>query len=197
MVRRPDGFVRAFGMSGMQILTDLQAIEKEFDLDFGLAPKAQNSRKLQYYAQFEADLRKEAAQMSELYEVFYCLENSIRRLTTNILSDAEGAEWWSTDRIHNDRVRRPCAERRQKEIDSGVTARSNSLLEYTTFGELSQIITDNWDLFDTIFTSKKAVSNITNQLNLMRGPIAHCNPTDELEHDQLEIIVKSWFKVMA
>lgn len=197
MANRPDGIVRSFGMTGLQIVDDLERMEQQFNVDLGIREKVLQARKIEGYEQFEADLRAEAARMSELYEVFYCLENSIRRLVTNTLQEESGAKWWDSDRVDENRVRKPCNDRRDKEVDSGITPRSDSLIDYTTFGELSQLITDNWDIFDPMFTSKKAVSNVTNQLNLMRGPIAHCNPTDELEQERLSIIVRSWFKVLA
>lgn len=197
MPKRPDGFVRAFGMTGLQILSDLEKIEQENAIDLGLRPKEARKRKTEGYNQFEADLRADAARMSELYEIFYCLENSMRRMVSNTLTEAEGVEWWLSERVDLERIRKPCTDRRTKEVNSGITPRSEDMIDYTTFGELSQLITDNWDIFDPLFTSKTAVSNITNQLNLMRGPIAHCNPTDELEHERLSIIVRSWFKLMA
>lgn len=197
MPSRPDGLIRAFGMTGMQISARLQEIEEEFAIDLGHLPNKTKGRKFAEYEQFDASLRKEAARMSELYEVFYCLENSIRQLVSDILIDAEGVDWWNSGRIDNDRIRKPSEQRRKKEIDSGVTARSDNLIEYTTFGELSQIITDNWDLFDPIFNSKPAVSVVTNQLNLLRGPIAHCNPTDIIEHERLNLTVRTWFNIMS
>lgn len=197
MPKRPDGVIRAFGMTGLQIVTDLKAIEDEAGVDLGIVSKAEKSRKVSEYEQFEADLRAQAARMSEFYEVFYCLENSIRRLVNGILSEAEGADWWNSHRVDEEKIRKVTNARRKKEIDSGITPRSENLIDYTTFGELSQLITDNWDLFDPVFSSKTAVSNITNQLNLLRGPIAHCNPTDELEQERLNLAVRSWFKLMS
>jgi hypothetical protein len=129
--------------------------------------------------------------------VFYCLENSIRKLVADIMIEADGVDWWSGSRIDEKRIREPAALRRKKEVDSGITPRSDKLLDYTTFGELSQLITDNWELFDPVFQSKTAVSNVSNQLNLLRGPIAHCNPTDELEQDRLNLAVRTWFKIMS
>lgn len=197
MPKRPDGIVRAFGMSGLQITTNLSRVEKELGIDLGHDKTAPKGRKAAEYEQFEADLRKEAARMSEFYEVFYCLENSIRKLVADIMIDADGADWWDGKRVDEKRIREPATQRRQKEIDSGITPRSDQLIDYTTFGELSQLITDNWDLFDPVFQSKRAVSNVSNQLNLLRGPIAHCNPTDELEQERLNLAVRTWFKIMS
>lgn len=197
MPERPDGLIRAFGMTGLQISSSMSKIERDFEINLGHLPSAPAGRKAAEYEQFEAALRGEAARMSEFYEVFYCLENSIRRLIEGILVEAEGAEWFDGTRVDEKRIREQCASRRKKEIDSGMTPRSDKLIDYTTFGELSQLITDNWDLFDPIFKSKSAVSNVSNQLNVLRGPIAHCNPTDELEQDRLNLAVRTWFKIMS
>lgn len=197
MPKRPDGLVRAFGMSGLQITTNLSRLEKDFGIQLGHDQTAPAGRKTTEYEQFEGDLRKEAARMSEFYEIFYCLENSIRKLVADIMIESEGADWWDSKRVDEKRIREPAAQRRQKEIDNGITPRSDRPIDYTTFGELSQLITDNWDLFDPVFQSKRAVSNVSNQLNLLRGPIAHCNPTDELEQERLNLAVQTWFKIMS
>ncbi len=197
MPSRPDGLIRAFGMTGLQISSSMTRIEKQFGVALAHDVTAPIGRKAAEYEQFEAALRVEAARMSEFYEVFYCLENSIRKLVGDIMVEAEGADWWDGARVDEKRIREPAAIRRKKEIDSGITPRSEKLIDYTTFGELSQLITDNWELFDPVFQSKTAVSNVSNQLNLLRGPIAHCNPTDELEQERLNLAVRTWFKIMS
>jgi hypothetical protein len=184
-------------MTGLQISAGMSRIEKQFGVDLGHETSKARSRKAAEYEQFELALRSEAARMSEFYEVFYCLENSIRTLVDDIMIDAEGADWWNSARVDDDRIRKPCVQRRKKELDSGITVRSDRLLDYTTFGELSQLITDNWALFEPVFNSKSAVSNVSNQLNLLRGPIAHCNATDELEQERLNLAVRTWFKIMS
>jgi hypothetical protein len=197
MPKRPDGLIRAFGMSGLQIVTDLHEVEERQGIDLGLEKRAAKNRKASEYEQFEAELRHQAARMSEFYEVFYCLENSMRKLVKDTMLEADGADWWEGSRVDENKIRNPANGRRRKEVDNGITPRSEEMIDYTTFGELAQLITDNWDIFDPIFSSKTAVSNITNQLNLLRGPIAHCNPTDELEQERLNLAVRSWFKLMS
>ena len=59
----------------------------------------------------EAALRAQAAQMSEFYEVFYCLENSIRKLVADIMVEDSGADWWNGARVDEDKIRRPAAAR--------------------------------------------------------------------------------------
>jgi len=197
MARRADGLIRAFGMSGLQISSSMSRIEQQHGINLGHISGAIKNRKAAEYEQFESALRLEAARMSEFYEIFYCLENSIRKLVADTLIESEGANWWNSSRVDDKRIREQAENRRKKEIDSGITPRSDQLIDYTTFGELSQLITDNWELFVPVFSSKTAVSNVSNQLNLLRGPIAHCNPTDELEQDRLNLAVRTWFKIMS
>lgn len=197
MPSRPDGFIRAFGMSGLQIASSMSRIETQFGIELGHVAGAAKTRKTAEYEQFELAMRREAARMSEFYEIFYCLENSIRQLVADILLEAYGPDWWTSAKVDEERIRKPAIQRRKKEVDSGITPRSERLIDYTTFGELSQLITDNWELFDPVFQSKTAVSNVSNQLNLLRGPIAHCNPTDEMEQERLNLAVRSWFRIMS
>jgi hypothetical protein len=85
----------------------------------------------------------------------------------------------------------------QKEIDGGIIRRSDEPIDYTTFGQLTVIINTNWDVFGAIFTSGRAVEKIMANLNMLRGPIAHCSPMTEDEVDRLALTVKDWFRVMV
>jgi hypothetical protein len=182
-------------MTGVQIALDLAKIESRFGVSLGHDARPK-SRKTEEYEQFEHDLRAEAAEMSEFYELFYCLENSIRKMVEEIMVEAEGPDWWKSNRVHEE-IRKKTEYDRDKEVESGVTPRSDRLIAYTTFGYLSKLITDNWDLFETVFRSQAAVSRVSSQLNLLRGPIAHCSLTDELEQERLNMMVKSWFRMMS
>jgi hypothetical protein len=71
------------------------------------------------------------------------------------------------------------------------------LIDYTTFGQLSGIITLNWELFEPILTSRRAVERVMASLNLVRGPIAHCCPIAEDEIERLRLAVKDWFRMLG
>jgi hypothetical protein len=74
---------------------------------------------------------------------------------------------------------------------------AEALLDYTNFGELSVIITSNWDLFKTVLTNQRAVTRVMSSLNLLRGPIAHCCPVSEDEIERLRLSVKDWFRMIG
>ena len=88
------------------------------------------------------------------------------------------------------------SKRIQKEIDSGMTRRSSSELDYTTFGELNVLIGENWAIFGGSLSSRSAVNKVMASLNSLRGPVAHCSPLAEDEVLRLQLAVRDWFRLM-
>ncbi len=191
-----DDSVRSFGMSGFLICDELRQIEQRYSVELGHVAKPEVASAVAYYPQFEQAVRLEAASMSENYEVFYCLEQAIRKLIAETLEDVEGADWWNSPRIQAD-IKADVASLVKKERDNGVTPRSDNMIDYTTFGQLSVIITSNWDLFEPTLKSKRGVERVMANLNLLRGPIAHCCPMQEDEIDRLRLSVKDWFRMIG
>jgi len=191
-----DNSLRSFGMSGFLICDELRQIEQKFGIELGHMPKSEVASAVAYYPQFEQSVRHEASDMSENYEVFYCLEQAIRKLIVETLEDSEGVDWWNSARITPE-IKADVASLVRKERDSGITPRSDNMLDYTTFGQLSVIITSNWELFEPTLKSKRAVERVMANLNLLRGPIAHCCPMQEDEVDRLRLAVKDWFRMIG
>ena len=189
---KSDDHIRSFGMSSYMVSDDLKRIEDRFNIELGHAPRSQSKTP----PQFEQSVRRKAAEMSRHYELFYCLENAIRKLITETLHESSGTNWWKSGKIP-DNIIREVEGRIQKEVDSGITRRSDDEIDYTTFGELSSIITSNWDLFEMIFSSRKAVERVMSSLNLLRGPIAHCCPLSEDEVDRLNLTMKDWVRIIG
>jgi len=195
-MNKADDFLRSFGMSGFMLTEELRGIEQRFNIELGHTERTAAANPVEYYPQFEQAVRSEAADMARHYELFYCLERSIRKLISETLQDAFGASWWDSGKVPSNIVQE-VKGRTQKELDSGVTRRSDAPIDYTTFGELSIIITSNWDIFNTILTSRRAVERVMSNLNVLRGPIAHCCPISEDEIVRLRLTVKDWFRMMG
>lgn len=190
-----DDYIRSFGMSGLLVSEELKAVEQRFNIELGHVHRQAQQSATAFYPQFEEEVRREAVAMARHYELFYCLEQAIRKIIIETLGEAEGANWWDT-RVPQ-KIRDDVRSLQQKEIDNGITRRSDRAIDYTTFGELSVIITSNWTLFSTIFKSQKAVEKVMSSLNLLRGPIAHCCPLSEDEVDRLQLAVNDWFRMMG
>ena len=188
--------IKAFVMTNQMLNEDLHRIGARHSMDLGHIPQAAKLVEDIYYPQFDAAVRAEAALMSAHYEAFYCLEKSIRALVSETLETAEKTEaWWDSQRILPN-IKNEVAARIQRELDSGITRRSMEELDYTTFGELANIITGNWDIFGGLFSSRKAVEKVMANLNSLRGPIAHCSPLAEDEVQRLQLTVRDWFRLM-
>jgi hypothetical protein len=188
--------IKAFGMTNQMLQEDLARLESALQIDLGSRAPAREPVEDVYYPQFDASVRKESALMAKHYEVFYCLEKSIRALVAETVAAAEGnANWWVSKRIPTN-IQQEVASRIQKEVDAGMTRRSSEELDYSTFGELSVIIAANWDVFGGLFTSKKAVEKVMASLNSLRGPIAHCSALAEDEVVRLQLTVRDWFRLM-
>jgi hypothetical protein len=140
-------------------------------------------------------LRREAADMAAHYRVFYCLENSIRTLITEVLRESNGEEWWSSKVPES--VKTHVAGTQKKEAESGIAIRSQEPIDYTTFGELGEIIKSNWQDFSDVFQNIKALEKVIATLNVLRGPIAHCKPLAEDEVLRLHLSVRDWFRSMG
>jgi hypothetical protein len=191
-----DDSIRSFGMSGLLICEELRQLEQRFGIELGHVSKADVGNAVAFYPQFEQTVRIEAADMSEHYEVFYCLEQAIRKVIVETLEESEGADWWNSQRIAID-IKSDVAALVKKERDNGVTPRSENMIDYTTFGQLSVVITSNWDLFEPTLKNKRGVERVMANLNLLRGPIAHCCPMQEDEIDRLRLAVKDWFRMIG
>jgi hypothetical protein len=185
--------IKLFGLSNLALERDLDRVEATLALDLG-RDKSDDDKDEDYYPQFAQALRSEAAGMGEHYEVFYCLEASIRRLIAETLEAAHGKAWW--DSTVPQTIRDNAKMNAQRELDSGVTLRSEHDIDYTTFGELGEIVRTNWASFDAIFASQKAFTKIMTSLNMLRAPIAHCCPLAEDEVLRLRLTVRDWFRLM-
>ncbi|MDR7221216.1 Swt1 family HEPN domain-containing protein [Aminobacter aminovorans] len=146
-------------------------------------------------AQFSADVRDNAVMMAEHYKLFYMLENDIRRLIDDTISEHHGStDWW--DKFAPQTAKEEFKSNLQREREAGFTPRSDNQLDYVTFGQLGEIIRTNWALFGGILSNQKALGRVMYSLNNLRGPIAHCGILAEDEVDRLKLTVKDWFRLL-
>lgn len=191
-----DERIKVFALSNQMAERALDAIESELELDLGRESVFElEDDDDEYYPQFDHAIRQQARSMAVHYDLFYCLEVSIRGLIKEKLKAELSDNWWAKAEIP-DNTRKNVRENMQRDVDSGFTQRSDDELDYTTFGELADIVRKNWTHFADIFNSEKAFNRVMHSLNLLRGPIAHCSPLAEDEVVRLRLTVKDWFRLM-
>jgi len=189
--------VKSFGMTNMLIETELDSLEKKFEITLReIHDLTSNTDEIEktYFPQFEEELRNEAAYMSKNYELFYCLEKTIRSQISEMLTDKEGSDWWN-NAVVPQQIVSEVKKRIQREREAGITPRSYEPLDYTNFGELGEIIKKNWTLFASVFSNIKAVEKVMFNLNTLRNPIAHCSMLAEDEKLRLELSLRDWFRL--
>lgn len=190
-----DHQVKLFRMSHAMLESDLDKVEKKLGIELGRDLGQDPDKDEEYYPQFSEAIRHEARAMGDHYELFYCLEKSIRSLLEEKLRAEHGANWW-VDCVPDD-VRKNAAKAAKSELDAGYTQRSSRDIDFVNFGELTVIVQSNWASFGDTFNSDKAFIKIMTTLNILRGPIAHCSPLAEDEVLRLKLTVKDWFRLMA
>ncbi len=145
--------IKLFGMTNQLIEHGLDRVEREHAIDLGRGKRTSDIDEA-YYPQIESAIRAEAAQMAPHYEIFYSLETTIRRNVRDQLA-AQNDDWWK--KLIPEPIRLDAEKVQRRERDSGVTPRSDDLIDFLTFGQLSETIKTNWDIFAATFSSKKAV----------------------------------------
>lgn len=194
MARTAEQALKLFVMSNQLAERELDRIEEDLELELGRGHRRVIGDE-NYYPQIEQAIRTEAATMAPHYEVFYSLERTIRGLVVDTLQEIDGGDWWK-ERVPS-HIRSDAEKAQKREIDLAVTPRSDHPIDYTNFGELGQIIVQNWDVFGQTFTSKRAVERVMASLNTLRGPIAHCSPLAEDEVVRLRLSVRDWYRLQS
>jgi hypothetical protein len=186
--------IKLFGLNNLSIDAGIRNVEKHTGILFQQIP-LDSAKDNDFYPQFPEHIRREAAAMARHYEIFYCLESSIRQLVVERLKEESGPEWW--EKSVPEQIRKNAEHNRKRESELGMTPRSDNMIDFTTFGELGQIISTNDTIFGDTFRDLKAVSRILSLLNSLRAPIAHCCPLAEDEVARLDISLKDWFRQMG
>jgi hypothetical protein len=187
--------VRLFGLTNISLEAEIRRVEAEHKVSLGHTKKKKNEIEEEFYGQFAERWREEAEMMARHYVIFYCLENSIRELITERLHELHGDEWW--DKAVPPAVRENCKKNRDRESTSGMTLRSELMIDYSTFGELGEILKHNAETFGDMLRDLSAVGKIFTGLNNLRAPIAHCKVLAEDEVLRLNLALRDWFRQMS
>lgn len=193
---KQEEIIKFFGLNNLTIEAEIRRVEELYDVDLG--HRNRNAHKIDetYYPQFSERLRNEATSMATNYVIFYCLENTIREMIVERLSDPNefGSDWW--DQAVPEEVKKNALANQKKEISSSVTPRSQDLIDYSNFGELGEIIKKNWPIFGDTFNDLKALQKVLASLNTLRAPIAHCKALAEDEVLRLHLTLRDLFRLM-
>lgn len=143
--------------------------------------------------QIDFEIKASSIRMSEFYQIFYMIENDIRKFVLDVLDGELYGEWWETN--VPELVRNYAKKNKDKESKEGLPPRSSIMIDYITFGHLGEIIKANWDIFAGIFPNCQIerLEKVMSRLNIARGPIAHCGYLPEDEVVRLKLAIRDWY----
>ena len=152
---------------------------------------------LEALAPFGVKRRNDALEMARLYAVLHAFENEIRSLIRDTLDEKLKANWWDT--IAVPAGVKKIAESRQKtaEKDSWLEGAKADRLEFVDFGDLSNIIIQNWDLFKDIIPSQDWIRQRMTELEKARNFIAHNRMLLPNEFQRIYMYISDWNKVIG
>jgi energy-converting hydrogenase A subunit M len=185
--------IKLFGMHNLLVETELMKLE-----DKGIPIEHKRTilkAEIVDVELFESDILQEARKMADFYAIYYALENSIRRLVAERLSEKHGANWWN-DKVPSG-LQKNVEDKQKEERDTTMSIRSEDPLDYTNFGELIDIFNANWADFSDTLRSPKAMQTILSQFNKIRNVVAHSCALNEDEITRFKLLVKDWFRIQS
>jgi hypothetical protein len=143
--------------------------------------------------EFSITIRRAAMQTLPAFLAFFCLENAVREIVVQRLTENHGADWWekAAPRAVKDKVR----QRREKEgRNRWHVQRGANEIYYTDFGDLLLLIQGQWPDFEDLFPDQHWIANRLNDLEASRNIIAHSNQLDEREIDRVKMYLQDWIR---
>ena len=145
---------------------------------------------------FPIDARSEALDMSRLYSVLYCLENSARQFIEQRLQEEVGTSWWE-DAVPQ-AVRRTADSRRaDAQNNSWMEAENDGQMSFVDFGGLSKIVVESWEHFSDIIPSQQWLNQRFDEMERARNAIAHNRLLSENEFQRLYMYVRDWVRQVS
>lgn len=142
---------------------------------------------------FSGDIREAAMSALPAYLAFFCIENAVRELIRERMSQQHGNDWWDTCVATG--IREKVAQRREKEGQNRWhTRRGAHELNYTDFGDLALILQNAWADFSDLFPDVSWITNRLRELELSRNVIAHNNVLDKHELDRIRMYLSDWLR---
>lgn len=132
-----------------------------------------------------------AQQMATVYTAIAAFENSVRRFVVNILIENYGENWWSQSVSEKIRTK---AELRKKEEEKikWHSQRGESLINYTEFGDLASIMSQNLELFEDYIISIDWARQIFNTLERSRNVIMHSGFLGPRDIERIGTNIRDW-----
>jgi hypothetical protein len=128
--------------------------------------------------------------MADIYPDVYIFENLVRHIVVSELEKKHGKNWWIAPNVIPSQIVKKVADRKTKEgANRWHSERGSHEIFYSDFGDLSAIISVNWNEFKVIFPSLRWIQTRLEETELSRNIIAHNNPLPKKESDRIKMFL--------
>lgn len=146
---------------------------------------------------FSFEARLQARRMGQVYELLYCLENSVRELVESTLREALGPEKWWTEGVP-ETIRKGADKRKQDDVKARWHGpRGESTILYVDFPQYGDIMVDQWEHFEDLIGDQDWLVNYFAEMNRTRRALAHTGTLTETDVERMEFRVREWLRVVG
>ena len=137
------------------------------------------------------ELVSSAKLMATVYIAIASFENMVRQFVLKILLENCGENWWEQAVSAN--IRKSAESRKQEEDKiKWHTHRGDTMINYVDFGDLANIISQNYKMFEVHVVSLEWVKQIFNTLERSRNVIMHSGELGERDIERIGINIRDW-----
>jgi hypothetical protein len=146
--------------------------------------------------EFNMESRIKAKRMGRIYELLFCLENSMRELIERTLKENRDLGDW-TDGIKVDILSNARKREEQDQETRWHGPRGESILNYLDFPDLGAIILDRWGDFQDLLGDRRWVERYFGEMNPTRRALAHTGDLTDFDVERMEMRVREWLMVVG
>jgi hypothetical protein len=179
--------LREFVFNGLLLQDSFDALQKEGISVSASGDFQQVTRVVE--ADFSPRVWHDATNMASVYQAIFCIENTMRSFIVERMSERHGLDWWE-EKV-NIKIKKAVKSLRDKEEKNKFfSSRSDSDIGYTMFGNLGQLIIDNWEDFSDIIPSPAWLSSRMADLEMARNIVMHTGVLPQVEIDRISSITR-------
>ena len=137
------------------------------------------------------DCIRAAKLMATVYIAIAAFENMVRQFVVKILMENQGENWWLE--CVSDKIRKAAEVRKnQEDRIKWHSHRGDSMINYVDFGDLDNIISQNYTLFEVHIISLEWTKQIFSTLEKSRNVIMHSGELGERDIERIGINIRDW-----
>jgi len=141
----------------------------------------------------DEDLVSRAKRMATVYIAVAAFENTVREFVTARLLEQVGAEWWTT--AVSEKIRSKAESRREEESKvRWHTPRGDNPINYTEFGDMASIVSQNWPHFVDHLESVDWVRQIISTVERSRNVIMHSGELGLQDIERIGTAIRDWVR---